>query len=97
MNEISLGLIGVGIVGNAFYEGMKHAFKIIRYDKNKSEQSDVSNIHDLLNVVNGPIFVCVPTPMQSDGTASIKNVSDIIDEIKFSNKEDYVRYSMYWF
>lgn len=83
-----LGLIGVGIVGSAFYEGMKHAFEIVRYDKNKPENSDVHSISDLLKVVDGPIFVCVPTPMQRDGSASIENIQNILNEIKFSYNED---------
>lgn len=83
-----LGLIGVGIVGNAFYEGMKHAFQIVRYDKNKPEISDVNSIAELLKVVDGPIFICVPTPMQSDGSASIDIIQNTLKEIKFSYNED---------
>lgn len=76
----TLGLIGVGIVGNAFYEGMKHAFKIIRYDK-RAENSDVNSVEELLQAVDGPIFVCVPTPMQNDGSASIHNIQNVLSQI----------------
>jgi len=75
-----LGVIGAGIVGNAFYEGMRHAFEVLRYDK-RSECSDVGSIVELLQEVDGPIFVSVPTPMNSDGSASTNIVFDVVNNI----------------
>ena len=78
---MKLGLIGVGIVGNAFYEGMKHAFDIVRFDKQRADFSDVSSVEDVVKNTDGPIFVCVPTPMNSDGSCSTVIVEQVVEEI----------------
>jgi len=77
---MKLGIIGAGIVGNAVYEGMKHAFEVLRYDT-RPEFSDVGSLVELLQEVDGPIFVCVPTPMNIDGSASTKIVEDVVHNI----------------
>jgi len=74
-----IGVIGAGIVGNAFYEGMKHAFDVLRYDT-RPEFSDVGSLVELLQV-DGPIFVCVPTPMNVDGSASTAIVESVVGNI----------------
>jgi len=78
MNKI--GVVGAGIVGNAFYEGMRHAFDVVRYDT-RPEFSDVGSLVELLQTVDGPIFVCVPTPMNPDGSASTAIVEDVVRNI----------------
>lgn len=78
MNKI--GVVGAGIVGNAFYEGMRHAFNVVRYDT-RPEFSDVGSLVELLQTVDGPIFVCVPTPMNPDGSASTAIVEDVVRNI----------------
>lgn len=75
-----IGVVGAGIVGNAFYEGMRHAFDVVRYDT-RPEFSDVGSLVELLQVVDGPIFICVPTPMNSDGSASTAIVEDVVRNI----------------
>jgi UDPglucose 6-dehydrogenase len=82
---MKLGVIGAGIVGNAFYEGMRHAFEVVRYDV-RSDYSDVSSISALLEAVDGPIFICVPTPMNSDGSASTLIVEDVVAAISNGGK-----------
>ena len=79
---MKLGLIGVGIVGNAFYEGMKHAFDVVRYDKNRSDVSDVSSIEEVVSNTDGPIFVCVPTPMNPNGSCNLEIIIDVISKIR---------------
>jgi nucleotide sugar dehydrogenase len=76
-----VGVVGLGIVGNAFYEGMLHAFRVVRYDKFRQDRSDVADIKTLCAEV-GPIFVCVPTPMGSDGTCNTGIVEDVLSEIE---------------
>lgn len=82
-----LGLVGVGIVGNAFYEGMKHAFEVVRYDKFNANLSDVDSINGLVESTDGPIFICVPTPMYPDGSCSTENVAEVVEDIFLSTKE----------
>jgi nucleotide sugar dehydrogenase len=75
---MKLGLIGVGIVGNAFYEGMKHAFDIVRYDKNRTDLSDVTSVASVVEATDGPIFICVPTPMNPDGSCNTGIVEEVV-------------------
>lgn len=88
---MKLGLVGVGIVGNAFYEGMKHAFDVVRYDKFRADLSDVDSIEGLVAATDGPIFVCVPTPMYPDGSCSTENVVQVAEAIYLSTTEDTKR------
>lgn len=88
---MKLGLVGVGIVGNAFYEGMKHAFDVVRFDKFRPDLSDVDSIEGLVAATDGPIFVCVPTPMYPDGSCSTENVAQVAEAISSSTKEDTKR------
>jgi nucleotide sugar dehydrogenase len=76
-----LGVVGSGIVGNAFYEGMKHAFDVVRFDKYNFEASDTTNVESLLWAVDGPVFVCVPTPMNADGSANTSIVEGVVSSI----------------
>jgi UDPglucose 6-dehydrogenase len=82
-----IGVVGLGIVGNAFYEGMKHVFDIVRYDKFNKERSDVPDIPCLCSEVDGPIFICVPTPMNPDGTCNVGIVDEVLAEIFHSDFE----------
>jgi UDPglucose 6-dehydrogenase len=84
---MKLGVVGLGIVGNAFYEGMKDHFEIVRYDKFNKERSDVPDIPCLCSEVDGPIFVCVPTPMNADGTCNVDIVDSVLEEIFKSDFE----------
>jgi len=72
-----IGVIGKGFVGEALFEGMKHAFEPIVYDKKNADVVEGHNdggvyllrcapdegIRDVCHhVKEGVIFVCVPTP-----------------------------------
>ncbi len=77
-----LGVIGLGVVGNAFYEGMKHAFEVVRYDKFAKDRSDVRDIASLVDEVDGPLFVCVSTPMNADGTCNLSVIEEVVGEVE---------------
>lgn len=87
MTKGNLGLIGRGFVGTAFYEGMKHAFNIWSYDKKLgpwfpsqiagSLEDPIKAIVDNCDV----IFVCVPTPMKSNGECDTSIVEDVVQKI----------------
>lgn len=102
-----IGVIGKGFVGTALFEGMKHAFEVLSYDKQKGFESSEKPQLDtdtfilsaadraysatiggtdpyvafLEEVGTGPIFVCVPTPMNPDGSCNTGIVESVIDEI----------------
>lgn len=75
-----LGVVGAGVVGNAFYEGMKHAFEVLRFDR-QPDKSDVGSMEELVEKVDGPIFISLPTPMNPDGSASTKIVEENVRSI----------------
>lgn len=78
--EDKLGVIGCGFVGTALIEGMKHAFRIETYDKFVPEKSTCDSIRDMMSKTNN-IFVCVPTPMNLDGSSNTTIVEGVLSEI----------------
>jgi len=81
----NIGIIGQGFVGTAIKEGMQHALTIDTYDKFKSEASTCNNVEDLCKRAR-IIFVCLPTPMRTDGSCDLSIVESTIEEIdKHSN------------
>ena len=83
MNNI--GIIGQGFVGTAIKEGMQHALTVDTYDKYKSELSTCNSVGELCKKTK-IIFVCLPTPMRTDGSCDLSIVESTIEEInKHSN------------
>lgn len=85
---MSIGVIGMGVIGTAFYEGMKHAHDVFTYDKFKSESSNLlmmckleNAIGTMVTSVHGPIFISVPTPMNVDGSCNTTIVEDVCKEL----------------
>jgi nucleotide sugar dehydrogenase len=60
---MTIGIIGQGFVGNAIYQKFKNYFKVSTYDLDESKCN--SSEQETLN--NDIIFICLPTPMKSDG------------------------------
>jgi nucleotide sugar dehydrogenase len=93
----TIGIVGLGFVGMALAKGMKHAFDIIGYDIKdgflRSQKGDevchrvvmkdwLDEPYDvLLTRTDGPIFVCVPTPMNKDGSCNVTIVSGVVNQI----------------
>lgn len=94
----SIGVIGTGFVGTAVLEGMRHAFEVVSYDKktgaavNGESASFVSD--DPYSVVlsnsDGLVFVCVPTPMNKDGSIDTGIVESVVHEL---NRAAGIKYS----
>lgn len=93
-----VGCVGHGFVGEAFEVGMRHAFDVLVYDpfKYKSETSIegkegtvhlASTIEQLASVAE-IIFVCVPTPMNHDGSACTKIVDSVVSSIAELNNNN---------
>src|SRR3954464_18069 len=78
-----IGVVGLGIVGTAVREGMKHAFGVEVFDKYK--ESTVGSVAELFTKVDGPLFVCVPTPMRKNGSCDAGIVESVVAEVN-----DYV-------
>ena len=78
---MEIGIIGQGFVGNAVYQKFKKYFKVNTYDIDKSKCN--STLKVVLNKSKF-IFVCLPTPMNSDGSCNIAIVRDTLELISKS-------------
>lgn len=76
---MKIGIVGCGMVGQAVYHGFSPCSDIKIYDKFKD---GYNSLEETVNHSNY-IFVCVPTPMDNNGTQDKSNlessVKDIID------------------
>tara|TARA_A100001015_G_C15010092_1_gene722613 strand:+ start:412 stop:1257 length:846 start_codon:yes stop_codon:yes gene_type:complete len=79
---MSVGIIGLGYVGTALKEGFKDAHHIETYDLRK-DLSTCESIDDLLKKTD-LIFICVPTPMNEDGSSNLNIVFKVISQISSS-------------
>ena len=62
---MNIGVIGQGFVGNAVYQKFKNYYKVLTYDlQSELCNSTYEKIHESCDI----IFVCLPTPMESDGS-----------------------------
>jgi UDPglucose 6-dehydrogenase len=92
----TIGIVGRGFVGSAVFEGMKHCFDILSYDKIKGWAAvcggkevpvpppAVSPYTHILKSVDGPVFVCVPTPMNNQGQCDVVCVDDVMTHLNES-------------
>jgi len=85
MKKPRIGIIGFGFVGSAISHGFALQADIKIHDK-------YSNFYDSLDeTVNKSdfIFLCLPTPMNSDGSQDLSNLTEALNEINgvaFSQK-----------
>ena len=80
---MGIGIIGQGFVGNAVYQKFKSYFRVYTYDL--IEKLSNSTYKELVANCN-IIFVCVPTPMNKDGSCNIKLVDDILFKLNIDTK-----------
>jgi len=82
-----IGIIGQGFVGSALRKGMEKTCATYVYDKFKTEL--LQNVSEVVNMLHHPelkekdkiVFVCVPTPMFSNGKCDISIVESVVKEI----------------
>ena len=74
-----VGVIGMGYVGTALKEGFKDYCQILTYDL-KAELSSCDSIK-ALSSKSDLVFLCLPTPMNLDGSCNIDIVENAISEI----------------
>lgn len=76
---MKIGIIGQGFVGTAVKEGLKHYHTIDTFDLDEDKR-DVDYIEDIIDR-NSIIFVCVPTPMNKDGSCNTDIVENVVAEL----------------
>lgn len=80
---MKVGVVGQGFVGTAVFEGLKNHHKLYCYDKDDKvnvKRLGVANL-ELLAEYSEIIFVCVPTPMEEDGTCYTGYVEEVIKDL----------------
>ena len=73
---MKIGIIGFGFVGRALHNGLKKDVHSIEIDPKLN-----TNIEDLKNHKPDIVFICLPTPMNDDGSQNIDIVYNTISEI----------------
>ena len=79
---MEIGVIGQGFVGNALYQKFKNYYDIKTYDLDESKCN--SSKQEVLDCEI--VFVCLPTPMNFDGSCHTNIVESAIAEISSNNK-----------
>ena len=84
---MKLGIVGQGFVGTAVKEVMSNYYTVNTFDIKQKCTCD--SLHELVNT-SDIVFVCVPTPMNEDGscyTGIVESVvSDINDTVEDNSK-----------
>lgn len=87
MKMKNIGIIGQGFVGTAVREGFRRRFNVVTYDiRDGGRVWRYDNLHrhisDMaaLEAVDGPIFLCLPTPMREDGSCDTLIVENVVTE-----------------
>ena len=74
---MKVGIIGYGFVGEALNQGLTGDIAVKKIDPKLG-----TNINDLKDFKPDIIFICVPTPMNEDGTQDISIIKEIINDLK---------------
>ena len=72
-----IGIIGQGFVGNAVYQKFKKHFSVYTFDIDPSK----SNATYEKVIQNNIIFICLPTPMNHDGSCNTSIVEGEIEKL----------------
>ena len=72
---MNIGIIGQGFVGNAVYQKFKNYYDVLTYDLDESKSN--SNVNEIIYKCEN-IFVCLPTPMNKDGSCNINIVEQVL-------------------
>tara|TARA_Y100001936_G_scaffold251641_1_gene308352 strand:- start:57 stop:908 length:852 start_codon:yes stop_codon:yes gene_type:complete len=77
---MKIGIVGFGFVGKALKNGLRDSVDCIEIDPKLD-----TNLSDLSNHKPDIVFICLPTPMNDDGSQNIDIVRDAVFEL---NKHD---------
>lgn len=77
-----IGIVGQGFVGNAIYKKFKSYFNVNTFDLDPSKCN--STEEETLN--NKIVFICLPTPMRSNGSCDTSIVESVVKKCFESKK-----------
>ena len=75
---MNIGIIGQGFVGNAVYQKFKKSFKVKTYD---TKGMIYCNGNEQETLDNEVVFICLPTPMNQDGSCHTDIVEAAIKRV----------------
>lgn len=73
-----IGIIGQGFVGNAVYKKFKNYYDVETYDLD--ENKSTSTFENLIMMCE-KIFICLPTPMNSNGKCDLRIIENVLNDI----------------
>ena len=73
-----IGIVGQGFVGNAVYQKFKNYYDVLTYDKDDTKSTSTL---ENLTMLCDTIFLCLPTPMKSDGSCDVSILEDVLAQI----------------
>tara|TARA_A100001201_G_scaffold143609_2_gene146169 strand:- start:576 stop:1406 length:831 start_codon:yes stop_codon:yes gene_type:complete len=73
-----IGIIGQGFVGNAVYQKFKKYFDILTFD---TDSKLANSTYEELTLLCDVIFLCLPTPMNDDGSCHINIVKNELNKL----------------
>ena len=77
MNNVNVGIVGNGFVGNAVYQNLRDKVKTKIYDVDKNRC-----LNPLEEVIQQDfIFVCLPTPLRMDGSCDLSILDKFFEEL----------------
>jgi UDPglucose 6-dehydrogenase len=79
---MSIGIIGQGFVGNAIYQKFKNYYNILTYDLDESKCN--SSEEEVFNCEI--VFICLPTPMATDGKCVTTLITSTLAALNTNNK-----------
>ncbi len=77
---MKVGIMGVGVVGNATAKVLEKAHEMFLYDKFKPEYSSKENLRNLAKN-SEVIFICVPTPMKITGEIDYSSIHNSMEQL----------------
>ncbi len=81
---MKVAIAGFGYVGRAFYEFFKSHYEVVVYDNSREICAKFEFVADVPSVLGDAdlVVVCVPTPCNTDGSADISQVTEVLGELK---------------
>ena len=75
--NVSVGIVGNGFVGNAVYQNLRDKARCTVYDLDKNRS--ISSLEEVIQ--RDFIFVCLPTPMKMDGSCDLSILDNFFEEL----------------
>jgi nucleotide sugar dehydrogenase len=73
-----IGIVGQGFVGNAVYQKFKNYYDVLTHDKDDNKSTSTL---ENLTMLCDTIFLCLPTPMKSDGSCDVSILENVLAQI----------------